>query len=360
VAHFPELELALRFFPLDPALPALAELTGRRGPELLAAHLSECRAGARIERIDCALSHYKPFKRAVLKIRADFVQPGPPARMLYAKAFADERGLRNHRDLSALWATVRAGNALKMPEPLGYDAALRVLFMSEAAGQRELTDWIKCLERGEPLPAGVSAQRLERCMIVVAQALAELQASGVRLARRRTFQQELVQLAKDRQLLRESAAALPARLVGAAEELLSRLEALAPESQELRPAHGGLRHKQMVGDEHDLGIIDWDGLCLADPALDPATFLGRLRQETLRNPGSAPDLERLAEIFRREVLARLPYLAPQRLALYEGLVLIESLLRSFRRPARGDGMEQQILSLARAVAGVLERAAPSA
>ncbi len=92
-AHVAELELALLFFPMDPALPGLAEVTGGAGARILAGALPECRAGAELVSLKCELVRYKPLDRAVVKLKARLRDgAGEGKRVAYAKFFADERG----------------------------------------------------------------------------------------------------------------------------------------------------------------------------------------------------------------------------------------------------------------------------
>lgn len=353
--YLDDLRIALCLFPLDPVLPALAELTGKHGASLLVRHLPECSAGASIERVEYELRQYKPFKRAVLRVVAHFASHASP-RPLFAKFFRDDRGAALHAEQAKLWAATRNARALRIPEPLGYEPGRRVLLMGEAQGGRGLIDWIKCLENGQPLPAGVDLARLERCMGSVAEMLAELHGSGVVPSARRTFAGELARLSKDRSLLRGGLQQEQPELTERAENLVRRLEALAPAQEQLLPAHGGFRHKQMVGDDRQLTVIDWDGLCLADPALDAATFLQRLRQEPVRAPGSAPAMEHLAQVFRRRFLACAPHVTPRQLALYEAMAITEGALRSFRRAAKDQDMPRAIRNQALAAEAELARA----
>jgi hypothetical protein len=332
---------------LDPTLPALAELTGAEAAGLLAAHLPECRAGERIAHVESSLRHFKPLHRAVLRMSVRF--SGGGERALYVKLFADGRGLQSYHDLVGLHAAAQRGRDLRVPEPLGYDPRCRMLVMAEAPGPRGLSEWIRRLEDGETLPASELA-RLERCTLQVARALGDLQRSGLRPTARRTFRSELARLEAERVPDEEG------EIARDVERLLAELARLTPAEETLVPAHGGLRHKQTVGDELSLTFLDWDGLCEASPALDAATFLARLRQEPASHPGRAPELERLAELFRAELRATLPA-AAESLALYEGLVLTEQLLRSFRRAGRDTSQDATGRCLAAAALQALERAA---
>jgi aminoglycoside phosphotransferase (APT) family kinase protein len=350
-----DLRLALLFFPLDPGLPGLAEITGSEGARLFAASLPECRAGARVERLDCTLAHYKPLKRAVLRIQASLRGPGAHAeqRNAYAKFYSDERAAACYQTLTALWSAARGATSLRLPEPLGLDEPRRMVVMSEAPGQRSLTAWVKCVERGDPLPAGVDLARLKRCARVAARSLLELQRSGVRPEQRLAFPDEIARVRKDCALLVDAVREKQPELAVCADSLLGRLEDLSPEDERLVPAHGGYRHDQMIGDEHSLTLVDWDGFALANPALDAATFLARLRREPRRNPGSAPDLEQMAAAFRRAFLEDQPGLARD-LDLYEGLQVTEQMLRAFRRPGDPGATAREVQLLAAAATELLD------
>jgi hypothetical protein len=343
------LPVGLLFFPLDPALPALADVTGPSAPQLLAPHLPECRSGARIEGCSSELRHYKPKERAVLRMRVGFaeVNGALPSRNVYVKLFSDEHGSVSHRQLCVLWEAARRARWLRVPEPLGYDASRRMLVLAEVPGERALAQWIHCLEHALPLPQGVDLARVETCVLAAARSLAELQRSGARPDARRAFEDVLASLHKDRELLAGREHGTPPELVASALGLIERLEAAAPGDEPLVPSHGGARHKQTIGDEHGLTFVDWDGFCLANPALDAATFLARLRLEPVLNPGLGAELETLAGRFREEFLRLSPAAAPY-LALYEGLVLTEQVLRSFRRTTGDAGGAGAVSRLARA------------
>jgi hypothetical protein len=209
-----------------------------------------------------------------------------------------------------------------------------MLVLAEVPGERSLAEWIHCLEHDLPLPAGVDLGRVQTCVLAAARSLGELQQSGARPEARRSFADVLASLHKDRELLAGREHGAPPERIAPALALIERLEAAAPRDEPLVPSHGGARHKQTVGDEHALTFVDWDGFCLANPALDPATFLARLRLEPIASPGRGAALEGLARRFREEFVRLSPAAAPY-LRLYEGLVLTEQMLRSFRRSSEG-------------------------
>ncbi|MGH2510303.1 MAG: phosphotransferase, partial [Ktedonobacteraceae bacterium] len=61
--------------------------------------------------------------------------------------------------------------------------------------------------------------------------------------------------------------------------LAQRLETLLPENY--RPAHGGFKASQLLYHDEAISVVDFDGFCLADPALDVGYFLAYLRPSGL-------------------------------------------------------------------------------
>jgi aminoglycoside phosphotransferase (APT) family kinase protein len=176
----------------------------------------------------------------------------------------------------------------------------------------------------------------------------------VRPEQQRRFRDELAGVRKDCALLLDEVRKTQPDLTACAEALLRRLEISTPEDERLVPAHGGYRHDQMMGDELSLTPIDWDGISLANPALDAATFLARLQREPRRRPGSAPELEQVAATFRGAFLEAQPELA-RNLDLYESLILTEQLLRAFRRPGSSEETAREVWLLAASAAEILDR-----
>jgi len=329
--YIPELQMSLLFFPVDPALPALVEATGAGASAILASHLPECSDGASVEDVVCEPKHYKPGARAVLRLCARLRTNGdaPLERVVYAKLFADDRGAQNLRALRDLWAALRDSSCVRLPEPLGYDADRRMVLIREVTGGHDLDAWIKRLEKGQPLPDGVTMEQMGACMVTAARALCEIHGSGLQLDGRRTFEGALENVHED---LPKAIETQP-ELAAMATDVLARLERQPPSSDLLVPSHGGFRHKQMTGDESCLSVVDWDDLAMAHPAMDAAQFITRLRQVPIRTAAPDHPLQIFAESFRRTFLAGHPHMPPGDLASYEALALVEKAVRACRRPS---------------------------
>jgi len=82
-----------------------------------------------------------------------------------------------------------------------------------------------------------------------------------------------------------------------ARELAARLEATRPDSY--RPAHGGFKSSQLLFHSHQVFVVDFDGFCMADAALDVGYFLAYLRPSGLwyHSPGMREWFEAAAHVF---------------------------------------------------------------
>jgi hypothetical protein len=343
IIYLPDLRMSLQMIPLDRRLPALLEMTGPGNAEVLEPFLSECRNGATIEQIDAEVLHYKPRNRCVIRLTARLsgLPGGRGERVVYAKIFADDRGAASHRAMQQLWDVARRSKWLRAPEPLGYDAGRRMLVMAEAPGDRDVTVWLRAVEKGQPLPDGVDQSRLERSLQVAAAALAELHGSGIQPDEVRTFAGEIESQRDDLKLVGSRQPRIAAELEG----LLDRLQSAAPRDERLVSSHGGFRPNQLIGNDENLTIIDFDGLCMASPSLDAANFICRLRDARITQPDAPAELEQLADLFRAEFVRHEPHVRNDELTCYEALVLSETALRLFRRPGRGNELAERVAML---------------
>src|SRR5205807_4816861 len=82
-----------------------------------------------------------------------------------------------------------------------------------------------------------------------------------------------------------------------AQQLATSLETMPPATYRL--AHGGFKPSQLLFHSHHVFVVDFDGLCLADPALDVGYFLAYLHPSGLwyQRPGMRQWFEAAAELF---------------------------------------------------------------
>jgi ABC-type multidrug transport system fused ATPase/permease subunit len=269
-----EVGAAISWLPFDPALPALTE-----APADVARRLRE--AGIDVPDDEPRLLGYKPDARVVLRL-GDYVLKG------YGKGSQFERardGLAVSARLAEIPTSAYEGS---FPE-------LRLVVQSAVDGRAPET----AAEVGE------QAGRLART----------LHASDT-AALPRVGPAELLGAAERRARL---VAAIAPELEERVERLLVRLRANAPDGDGLVLSHGDFHVDQLLQVGDDLVLVDFDGMCLAEPAFDLATYLadvvrGRGRDlaaiEAVREPLLAGYGKRPAELewyLAALVLTRAPH-----------------------------------------------------
>lgn len=234
----PEVRCLIQWYPLDLSLPPLAETTEALRRILKAAGVSINGNGDAPARLA-----YKPRRRAVLRLGHHVVK-------CYAKA---EHFRAAERGLSASWRL----RSVVVPRFEGAVASQLVTAQSFLPG------------RPVTAPAEVASG--------AGQLLASLHGSAVDAP----GIGPLVLVPPSRQL---EAAGASARLVVAVdrtlesrvERLVRKLEESQPEVEELVVSHGDFNARQLLVVGGELGVTDFDELCLAPPALDLATYLAYL------------------------------------------------------------------------------------
>jgi len=115
-------------------------------------------------------------------------------------------------------------------------------------------------------------------------------------------------------------------LAGRAEALARRLAAELAGAPEMHiPVHGDFSPKQVLVGEHQAAIVDFDGACCADPALDLGNMLAQFELDALRGK---PGVEFLREAFLEGYRLAARRSLPERITLYSAV----GLLRKSRFP----------------------------
>ncbi|TLZ37610.1 MAG: hypothetical protein E6K24_01825 [Gammaproteobacteria bacterium] len=295
----PSLGFAVQDFPSDRRLSSLAASlsTDLQDPLIgqleLAARACLLDPAWHIRRARAEPVRYKPGSRCVIRYELGLEKRSVNGAFrrelsLFGKVHGDpQRALAVHAAAEQLYAAHRQdGSHPIIPRPLGVAEALG-LTLSEAissdipqeAPRTGLEVLRPRLRRGvgEPvarlhIPSGE--------LRAVALALARLHTSGVSLpGPSRTAAKEALRAGERAALIATHCplvADSPRRL---ARELASRLHALRPEAY--APAHGGFKPSRLLFLGERVCIVDLDGLCRADPALDVGYFLAYLRPSGL-------------------------------------------------------------------------------
>ena len=240
--------------------------------------------------------------------------------------------------MTALWSTeLASGRVVRLAEPLAYVPALRLLVQGPIAEQETFKELLRS-SVSEPSPAKLD--RLAREVDKVAEGLAALHASGVSFGESLGWEDELAEV---REILDRLIPALPG-IVDAATPLLEVLQLLhraCPRDAGV-PTHRSFRPAQVLLHQGDIGFIDFDGLCTAEPACDVALFRASLRKAGAEAPSRTGLPSQLETAYRLDVLDELcdrfltryqqvASVSPGRVLLWETLDLLTSVLHCWTK-----------------------------
>jgi len=319
------LGLSVQAFPADNHLPALATScdTSPQGPlfnvlqEMARVQLQDQRWNLQSARAEPV--RYKPANRCVIRYRLNLRHPEQDeerALTLFGKVYAKPTQALTVQQLQQQLYAEQQDTQPFLPRPLGIIEAAGLTF-NEAVeapsttadasnadrwavlrtGTRALTPTFTRGSGGQLLEVLIPEEELQ----LTGQALARLHTSTIMLP-----SDTLRTGAKEAKRALERAALIAGRYTAQATEvqqlarrLASRLSSLQP--PEYRPAHGGFKASQLLFHSHRVFVVDFDGLCLADPALDVGYFLAYLRPSGLwyHRQGTRAWFEAAAETFRQ-------------------------------------------------------------
>jgi len=218
--------------------------------------------------------------------------------------------------MRALWdSPLGKGDVVTLAEPLAFVPEWNVLLQGAIPADQTLKDLIRATLR-DPTAAGQA--ELDGYLGQTAAGLAALHQCGVSSGPARTWEDEL---AEARELNARLEAVVP-DLAGAAAPLLARLAdaAATQPAAPLGPAHGSFRPAQVLLHNGQVGFIDFDGFCQAEPARDLALFLWNIKSVGLNTGADEDEDEPVAAELHPAYLAQLDTLAAEFLTRYQALV----------------------------------------
>jgi thiamine kinase-like enzyme len=141
---------------------------------------------------------------------------------------------------------------------------------------------------------------LEDAVEASALILTSLHSSKIKLGRRRTFHDEIDYLRKELELMVQVFPSLGSQIQSWLDETCAFAEQTPP--MDLFFSHGDFTYSQLIFKGKEIGLLDFDSVCQAEPALDLGQFLAYQRmvickEQKPESPMEAEEVERLSELF---------------------------------------------------------------
>jgi aminoglycoside phosphotransferase (APT) family kinase protein len=185
-----------------------------------------------------------------------------------AKTYDGDSGQHAYASMNALWdSPLGSSEAVRVAEPLAYVPELKLLVQGPIPAEQTLQELLESALRANTPEALAD---LDDYMRKTAVGLAALHNAGVGIGNLHRWEDELAEVCA---FIQRLTAAVPG-LATAATPLFTCLEALAamcPPDPPI-PTHGTFRPAQVLLDLGQIGFIDFDSFCQAEPAMDLALF----------------------------------------------------------------------------------------
>ena len=324
-AFVPELNLELWTKKPEGVLSALEMLTD---PEQSRQYLmSSIRAGSpayqdlQIEACHPKVARYKPGSRCTIVYRLDYAPGADPDQrwpeLVVAKTYRKEKGQSAYESMRAFWDSgLSSSTAVTIAEPLAYDADMKVMIQGPIRQEKTLKELtVMAVKAG----TAEAMAELTEAMHKTARGLAELHKSGTQLDTLYGWEDDEEQVRESIQDLSVSVPELAAAGIPFVEKLNS-LEA-SSEPDPRVPSHGTFRPAQVLMHGGEIGFIDFDSCCSAEPAKDLGLFLCAFLRAGMATV-NFDDIEVSSE----------PLDAAARLARFDQLIAVsESFLEEYER-----------------------------
>jgi Ser/Thr protein kinase RdoA (MazF antagonist) len=220
---------------------------------------------------------------------------------------------------AALDALARAPGprAVLFPRLLGHSAEYDLVLLSAVPGRRPLLR--------SDAAAGTVVGR-------AALAAATIHASDVVVSEIRTIESEIEGARRTVSLIDEHAPALAGWLTSVIDSVESRASRLSVQAATL--GHGDFTPSQLLVDGGRIGVVDFDKVCEAEPALDLGRFLAYLRV-TLAKSGLSPSPTIASSLLAAYEAAGGPPTPEARVELYALLSLVLTAVQGWQRLKAG-------------------------
>jgi ABC-type multidrug transport system fused ATPase/permease subunit len=302
-----DLNMVVSVFPIDGMLPSLVETTNpKRMAQIFNDMLPDSLSGNfLINDIFLDLAHYGRYQRCVLRYQVEGEQADthePQKITVYGKVDGDGRGGLTVPVINALRERLRDKETIypfRVPTAYGYLPDLKLLLMEALPGKPFFKQLLRNRLGEEPLPEE-KGLTLEDAIATCAQIAASLHHSGIKIGPRNSLENKVSGIQKEIQIVQEIYPELGNQLCTWLEQAVEYAHNI-PEMM-LCFSHGDFTYTQLIFDGKAGGLVDFDTICQAEPALDLGQFLAYQRLAIFRDqspeaPFPADLTEKLCEIF---------------------------------------------------------------
>ena len=274
-AVIPQLNLELWTKKPEGVLSALEMLTD---PEQSREYLmSRIRAGSphyqnlQIQTSHPKIARYKPGSRCTIVYQLDYPSDADARwpELVVAKTYRKEKGQNAYESMRAFWnSALSSSTTVKIAEPLAYDEELKVMIQGPIRQEKTLKELTVMAVKAGTIEA---YDALTDAMRKTARGIAELHKSGTELSTLYGWEDDEEQV---RESIEDLSVSIP-QLAAAGIPFLERLNSLEASSEpDARvPSHGTFRPAQVLMYGGEIGFIDFDSCCMAEPAKDLGLFL---------------------------------------------------------------------------------------
>lgn len=289
---------------------------------------------------------YKPGRQCTVRFDLAMVQAADAASVasqVIAKTYRKDKGRDAYAAMQQLWdSPLATSTAVTIAEPLAYLPEEKILVQAAVPGDRDLKTVLRAALRSETPQAQGELAHLVR---ETGAGLAALHQSGVHYGPPVTWHDELTEIRGEVEKL----AAVCPDVADTFHPLLAQLETLeatVPPDAPV-PTHRSFRPQQVLVDGRRISFIDFDGVCVAEPALDLALFRATVKEMGINTAplaeqkvfAYASEAERNARIEQLNLLcdtfvrayAETARVTPRRVQVWEALDLITVVLRCWTK-----------------------------
>jgi hypothetical protein len=316
---FPDLNLALFFFPSDPVFPKLpAVFNVDQMRPILAEHYARLRPDAKVGSLESLRVKYLPEISCIVKYQGDIGEDRPLS--IYGKVQHSRRGQLTYDVMRALWdMPARANGELVLSEPLAYYPRLDLLLQSEVPGEDVKGDRHSDVFMAQCEAAG--------------RTIGHIHNSGISEGAPHSASVEIDRIWKRLEEFKMSGPRVYFMLRDLLKQIRTQADKIPVEDPV--PSHGDFKYNQFLYDGTNFALIDVEYFVQAEPSFDLGKYCGHLAPSMPKHWSDTVQANEGRRVFLDAYRRVRPQYRGARFPLYEALSLATRALVVMWSQSRG-------------------------